>query len=247
MAYTAHVLTDTRLYAGGCDLTAYSNKVDLSLSAEVLDRTTFASDGNKEVKAGDKTADISASGFFEAGSAGVVDDAMWAEFGGGDTPWSCGPSTADVGDLAWVLRTLQTQYKLLGPEGQLAPYEAAGKSKWPAARGVFLHASSSVRTTTGTGTAVEHVAIPAGSYGYASLHVLSISGSSTPSITVKVQSDDNSGFSSATDRITFSAATAVGGQSGRVAGAVTDTYWRAQFAITGSSPSFLFVVAFGVA
>ena len=80
---------------------------------------------------------------------------------------------------------------------------------------------------------------------YAGLHITAASGT-TPTLVVKVQSDDNAGFTSATDRITFTSANSIGGQWSSVAGAVTDDYWRVTWTVGGTSPSFTFVVALGI-
>ena len=66
------------------------------------------------------------------------------------------------------------------------------------------------------------------------------------SMTLKIQSDDNSGMSSPTDRITsFTAATGTGYQWGSVAGAITDDYWRCVYTITGTG-TITFAVAAGI-
>jgi hypothetical protein len=72
------------------------------------------------------------------------------------------------------------------------------------------------------------------------------SGAAGTNLAVKVQSDDNGGFSSATDRITFSTVSASGWQLGSVAGnLVTETFWRVTGTIgTGTFPWFC---AFGIA
>ena len=63
-----------------------------------------------------------------------------------------------------------------------------------------------------------------------------------------VESDDNSGFTSATTRLTATqVTTSTTSESLEVAGAITDDYFRVNFTIAGSgSPSFKFVLLFGV-
>jgi hypothetical protein len=81
---------------------------------------------------------------------------------------------------------------------------------------------------------------------YAALHVLSVAGT-TPSITARVESSVDNTFSAPTTRLTFTAANAVGGQILRTAGtAITDTWWRVAWTISGTSPSFLFSSALGI-
>ncbi|HEY9416720.1 MAG TPA: hypothetical protein VIQ30_18350, partial [Pseudonocardia sp.] len=75
-------------------------------------------------------------------------------------------------------------------------------------------------------------AVASGQFAYAALHVFSAG----TTMTVQVQSAATVGFASPTTRGTFSAATAVGGLwLTRVAGPITDTYWRLNVsAITGT-------------
>lgn len=248
----AQILKNVRLFTGGADLTSVGNKVELSPEVEEKDVTTFGSYDSttdkiwKEVMAGNKSAKISAGGFWEAGDDGKVDDAAWIGLGGVGA-WTIAPNGAAVGDLAWLTNALEARYQLLGSQGDVAPWSASVSSSLALARGVLLHPPGTARTATGDGTAVQHIAVPSGSQLVAALHVLSVSGTGTPTITVKVQSDDNSGMTTPTDRITFTAFTDQGGEVKYLSGPVTDTYYRVSWTISGTSPSFLFVVSLGVA
>ena len=82
---------------------------------------------------------------------------------------------------------------------------------------------------------------------YASIHVWSVAGTSTPTLTAKIQSDDNSSFTSATDRITMSSATAITSEYKSQAGAITDDYWRVNWTVSGTSPIFKAIVSIGIA
>jgi len=111
-------------------------------------------------------------------------------------------------------------------------------------RGVVLHPATA-RTTSGTGTITYVGDVSSGQKAYAALHVIAASGSS-PTLDVAVQSDGDSSFGSPTDRITFSQASAVGAEWKSASGAISDSYWRVSYTIGGSSPSFTFVVVFGI-
>jgi hypothetical protein len=246
VANTPKVLTDVRLFTGGCDLTTANNQIEFTAEVDEKEVTTFGSGGWAAVIGGIKKGQISASGFWSAGGTDQVDDNLWPGMGGRGA-WSWCPDTADVADIAYLTYGLQANYKILDGIGEVAPWSADMSSAWPIGRGVVLHPPGTARTATGNGTAVEHVAVTSSQYVYANLHVLSIAGTSTPTITVAIQSDDNSGFSSATTRATFAAATTVSGESIRAAGPITDTWWRATWTISGTDPSFLFFVTLGVA
>lgn len=249
MALTPTVLTDVRLFTGGCDLTSANNKLEFSAEVDEKDVTVFRSSGTGQhwtsVLGGIAKGSVSASGFWSAGTSDQVDDNLWPGMGGVGA-WSWCPSTADLGAVGWLTQALQADYKILGAPGDVAPWEANASTTGAIARGVVLHPPGTARTTTGNGTGVQHVAVSASQYLYANLHVLSVSGTSTPTLTVTVQSDSDNTFASPTTQISFTAATAVGGQALRTAGPITDTWYRVAFTISGVDPSFLFLVTLGV-
>lgn len=238
------VLLNTRLFVAGADLTGVTNKAEIQTEVEAKEATTFGSAGSKEFLGGLVSSSINAEGFFEAGDAGKVDDGAWA-LRGATGPVSICPQAATDGALVYFTNALETGYTLLGQVGELAPYKVSATGTWRVVRGTIGHPVSTSRTATGNGTAMQLGAVSTSQQLYANLHVLSASGT-TPSLTVKVQSDDNSGFTTPIDRLTFTAATAVGGQCARLAGPLTDTYYRVTWTISGTTPSFQFVCAVGV-
>ncbi|HEV2778692.1 MAG TPA: hypothetical protein VGX25_04755 [Actinophytocola sp.] len=240
------VLTNVRLFSGGCDLTAQSNKLELSSEAEDKDVTNFGSGGWKEVKGGLFSTEISGAGQWEAADASKVDDNRWSSLGGLG-PFSAGPDDAAVGNLSYFTNALSGKYQLGGQVGDVAPWDGEWKGSWPLVRGLFAHSPGTPRTADGTGTGQQLGAVASGKYLYANLHVLSVAGTSTPTITARIESDADNTFASPTTVLTFTAATAVSGEVKRVAGAITDTWFRPAWTITGSSPSFLFVVTYGIA
>lgn len=251
----AHVLRNVRIFAGGADLTGQSNKVELSAESEEKDVTNFASvDANgdvwKAVLGGLGSAKAAAGGQWEAGDPGRVDDDAFAALGGVGAwtiaPHESGAAGGAVGSVAWILNALRAQYQLGGAPGDVAPWAAAASSAWPLSRGVILHPPGTARTAAGNGTAVQRPPAAVGQHVYASLHVLSVAGTASPTLTVKVQSAADQAFTTPTDRLTFAAAGARTGQALRVAGPITDTWWRVTWSVTGTAPSFLFAAAVGI-
>lgn len=240
------VLTNVRCFAVGLDLTGNSNKIELSAEVEAKPTTNYGSDGYTEVVGGLASAEISGEGQWEAGDATKVDDASWAQFGGVG-PWSVSANNgAAVGDLAYFTRALRADYTLFADVGEVAPWTSTAKSSWPLVRGQFAHPPGTARTTSGTGTGLELGAVPAGKRLYAALHVLSVAGS-TPSLTARVESSPDNTFTGPTTRLTFDAASEAGGQILRTDGtAITDTWWRLAWDVSGTTPSFLFAAALGI-
>jgi hypothetical protein len=241
-----NVLTNVRIFAGAVDLTGSSNKSELSTDVEDKDVTTFASNGWNEVVGGLAKAEWKASGYWEAGDDTKVDNHTWATLGA-NIALTHGPVNANVGSVAYLMKAMRGSYTLLGEVGDVAPWEANGMSNWPLVRGVFAHPPGTPRTSTGTGTVVEYIAVPAGKRLYASLHVLAASGSS-PTLDVTVESDVDEDFEDPTTVLTFTQATGRTSEILRTNGdAVTDTFYRVTYTIDGTTPSFTFVAALGVA
>ena len=240
------ILTNVRTFAVAADLTAASNKVELSTEVEDKDATNYASQGWKETMGGLASAEISAEGQWEAGDPSKVDDASWATLGGVG-PWSISANNgAAVGDLAYFTSALRADYKVGESVGEIAPWTSTAKSSWPLVRGQFAHPPGTARTATGVGTGLNLGAVAAGKRLYAALHVLSVAGT-TPSLTARVESSVDNTFAAPTTRLTFTAATTVGGQILRTDGtAITDTWWRIAWTISGTTPSFLFAASLGI-
>ena len=240
------VLLNVRTFAVGVDLTGVSNKIEVSAEVEDKDGTNYGSGGWKEVKGGLASAELSGEGLWEAGDPSKVDDASWSQLGGVG-PWSVSANnSAAVGELAYLMNALRADYKLGEAVGEIAPWSSTAKSNWPLVRGQFAHPPGIARTATGTGTGLQLGAVQAGKRLYGALHVLSAVGT-TPSLTARVESSADNTFAAPTTRLTYAAATAVGGQILRTDGtAITDTWWRIAWDITGTTPSFLFAVSLGI-
>ncbi|WP_204013996.1 hypothetical protein [Sphaerimonospora thailandensis] len=247
------MLLNSRIFAGAADLTGQSNKVELACEVEDKDVTAFKPAGDPdagwaEVLGGLASTSISASGQWEAGDPGRVDDESWAALAGRSRhPWTICPVSAAVGELAWVAEALRTEYTLGDAVGEVAPWEAQASGTAPLLRGQVAHPPGTARTASGSGVALNLGALTAGQRVCASLHVLSVAGTAAPVITARVESSGTSGFATATTRATFAAAGTPGGQVARVAGPVTDTWWRLAWTISGTAPSFLFMGAVAVA
>lgn len=241
------VLLNVRAFGVGADFTGASNKVEVSSEVEEKDATNYLSQGWKEVLGGLASSTIQAEGQWEAGDPSRVDDASWAQLGG-TGPWTVLPASpsAAVGDLAWFTNGLRCDMKLGAAVGDVAPWSGKVAGSWPLVRGQLIHPPGVARTATGTGTGVQLAGgVAAGRRLYCALHVLSATGT-TPSITARVESDTTNAFAAPTTRLTFNPAAAAGGQILRTPGAITDTWYRLAWTISGTTPSFLFAAALGI-
>lgn len=247
-------LTNVRLFAGGADLTTYSNKAEISVEVEEKDATAFSATGGtwKESLGGIHTSTISGSGQWDAAtpsSTGILlpDDASFAFVGTQQAVTVC-PATAADGAVAYLGGFLRQNYQLGGAVGDIAPWNGQWQGNGPIGRG-FVTASPIARTTTGTGSVVNIIGgVPAGGSLVATLHVMSLAGTATPTVSGVIQSSTVVGMSSPTTRLTFTGMSATGGQVQRLTTptAITDAYYRLSYTITGTTPSIVFASAIGV-
>jgi hypothetical protein len=141
--------------------------------------------------------------------------------------------------VAYGSQALLQQYTpLMGSVGDLAKHNvmATPALAAPLVRGVMT--TRATVTTNSNGTGFQVGTVSASQRVYCGVHFLT-AGGTTPTVTAILESDDNTGFTSATTRATFTAQTSRGAQWTSVAGAITDNWWRVRFAsIGGTSPSF---------
>jgi hypothetical protein len=243
------VLLNARTFVSGADLSGSGSKIEIGEEWETKGVTNWRSGGATEVIAGLGSVEISAEGQWEAGDTSKPDDSFWSNRRVLE-PWSIGPTDASdtsVGALMYLTKALRTKMQIGGAVGDVAPWVASAKGGWPLVRGESMHQSGTARTATGNGTARQLGVVGENQAMYANLHVLSVSGTGTPTLTVGIQSDDAIGFPSSTARGAFAAATAPGGQAIRIPGAIaTDSWWRLNWTISGVNPSFLFLVTMGI-
>jgi hypothetical protein len=244
------VLTNVRLFVGPADLTGQSNKVEIVDAMEEKETTNFGSAAAKEVIAGIESVAIGAEGQWQAGDPGYVDDEMWAARRVIEA-YTAGPDGAVVGTAAYLTQAVRLDSKLFGQVGDVMPWTLGAAGSWPLARGMFAQAPGSAITADANGTSVNLGAVPAGQRLYASLHLLSVAGTNTPTIAVTIESDTATNFPTPVTVLTFSTVSAVGSQIIRTATTGnTDTWYRAVFDVNangGTGMSFLAVIALGIA
>jgi hypothetical protein len=243
-----YVIADADIFAGSYEFSCYTASVKADVSVAEVDFTTMCSGGWSAVKGGLKTWNVDLEGFNDQDQSGgsSIDSRNWAALGTIE-PWGMTHTTAADAGIAYFGNGLLSSVYPQGPE-----VGAAGKlaAKW-AGSSAFVRGQVAVngaKTATGNGTTLDFGTTPTTSMKvYGAIWVTAISGTGTPTITVKIQSDDNSGMTTPTDRITFSAVTAIGAQFATpitfVAG---ERYWRMVWTVSGSSPSLTTVGMIGI-
>ncbi len=229
-----YVFTDGKVFLDGYDLSSNINAVTLDITADEVEVTTLQSGGFKERLGGLKDSNISMDGFFESGAN--KPDALLGASVGNEIITTIVPD-AGVGNIAYFLKSKLFSYNIFGAVGEVAPFTISkSQSSDIVVRGTIAIDGSI--TASGNTSGAQLGAVSSTQNVYAAIHCYGVSGTSTPTITFKLQSDDNSSFTSPTDRATFTDITAIASEIKKVSGAITDDYWRLNYTVTGTNPSF---------
>lgn len=214
------VFTSGLLYCGALALQAQTREMALVVSSELQDTTAW-DDTARNRLGGLKDVSFSAAGYY---AAAEPDASLFANIAVADTLITVCPGGA-VAEVSYFFRALLGEYAPLNNAvGEVAGFTLNASAYADALiRGTLLENGSF--TVTGNGTGRQLGAVSSSQRIYAGLHITAITGDWT----IVLESDDNSGFTSATTRATFSNQTAVGDLFTSVAGAIADTYWRFRF------------------
>jgi hypothetical protein len=184
------------------------------------------------------------SGLWDA-TAGASHDRLKTILGTVGTVLTGGWSTDAVGNPCQVALGYGAKYEPGANIGSVvsadAEIEVSG-GIWP---GYTLHEkSASVATSTGY-TVVDRGAGNTTSNGYSvNLHVFTVSGTASPTLTVTVE-HATTNFGSPATVDTFTAATAVGAEN-KSGTTSLNRYLRVKWTISGTNPSFIFAVGLGI-
>lgn len=236
------VFNDGKVFSGGYDLSDHITSVNLEITAEELDATTINSGGFREKLGGIKDTSLQMDGFYEAGAN--KPDALLGASIGNELIVTTVPD-AGVGNTAYFMKSRLFSYQMFGSVGEIAPFSISkSQSDDEVVQGKIE--LDGALTASGNSTGVQLGAVGATERVYVAIHCTAVSGTSTPTVTFKLQSDDNSSFTSPTDRITFTGITAIGADYQSAAGAITDTYYRLNYTISGTNPSFSIHATIGI-
>lgn len=236
-----------RIYLGHLDLSGLANEVHFGpLTTAMQPCTTYNDGGYVCVKPGL----ISGAGMvkgFQDFAADVLDDEISIGQLGTQYPFSVVPNptgTVSAGDACWMSRgVLSSDSPLTGAKGEMGGFEMGLSYDTAIVKSYVAHPSAA-RTADGNGSVLVVSGPSATQRLYAALHVTAYSGFTN--VVFKIQSDDNGGFPSPTDRITFTTVTGRTSEFTSVAGDFSsETGMRVTWDVTGSG-SVTFACAIGV-
>ena len=242
----AGVLTDVTLLVNGMDMSPFSGEFTCDEMAAMRPANNFAGRGDEIVLPGLCSAEATIKGHADYASGAVSSTFNSASKGlrAGVSILPAGSLSVEGTQCSFMSSRLAAYKMLTGPVGDVADFDMAFVSDAAEVEG-WVSAPLASRTTSGLTTTGQLITggVPDGKRMYAALHVTAAAGTN---LAVKIQSDDNSGFTTPTDRITFSTVSATGWQFGSVAGPLTgETYWRT--IVTIASSTFTFATVLGVA
>jgi hypothetical protein len=233
------VLLNPRQYVAGLDLSGSYSQHALVLDADAVQFTAFG-DFTRTYKGGLVGAGSEHSGFWDD----PVDSDLFTNLAAAARNTTLSPDGGDEGDVAFFFSSIGTKYEPGAAIGDAFAFSNSNQVTGIVTRGLIFQ--TGVETTSGNGTAFNLGTLDTGKKLRASLHVLSASAADT--LDVVVASDSQQAFGGTPEtRITFPQRSAIGGELLTVDGPHADTWYRVQYTIAGTDPSFSFVVAVGIA
>lgn len=241
-------LLNCKVYVGGLNLSGDSNSLNLQNGAEMLDDTTFreVSQGTtRSFRPGFKTIELGGNIFYNPDN----DEIQFSQIGIVNQVVSLAPIGEVEGDRTFFFRGVRGTYNPMSGElGTIIQAQLhARASRSPLVRAQLMTRGTKTVTANSTGI---NMGSAAGKMIYSALHVVSplTPGGGGEQIVGTIESDDNSGFTTATVRLTHATMTQDGSdwQELLVGAGITDNWWRARWTISGTSPSFGIYWSFGI-
>jgi len=228
---------DTEVFFNNNDFGQYFNSIDFTRTADISETTAFGNSAKSYVT-GDKDGTVSMSGFFDATSDAILQPFLGSAT---NTDLLIGLNGTTDGKSVLFGSGIVTNYGQSSPVGDVV----ATSVDMQADDGFFngLVVDKATITTTGNSTALDN-ATSSTNGGGAFAIATAVSGTSTPTATIKIQhSADDTTY---VDLVTFTNFTAVGSQMETIASGTTiNRYLRVNYTISGTTPSFAVIVGFG--
>lgn len=232
-------LTDARIWIDGYDLASTTNQVGIDATRAEIDVTNFDSAGWTERIGGRKSSTLTVNGFLDY-ATGKSAEAFDATFGNTDKVVSVAVDDA-AGSTAFFGKAFHGELTRLGGSPGTDAAMANATFMTSSAAGLVEGLILVGKTTSsggGSSTGIQVGAVGSGEKVYGALHVFSATGT----LTITVVSDDNSNFTSATSRLSFTATSSVGAEWKEAAGPITDDYWRANISLPSGTATWALVL-----
>lgn len=242
------VLSDARIILDAYDISTDLNQIKASTTPDMLENTSFGSTYHTSSFGLIKT-DISMTGFVQNGTApDLIEEILHTRLIAGSAwPVTVSAEGGDAGEGCLFAKQIITQYEWGGTVGELDKFTAALSNSNdlvdnPLVRGYIFEDGNTARVIAGNTSTIEMGAVAAGQYLYAAIHLTAFTATNL-TFTLKSAVTD---WGTPSTRITFTQNTGIGSQyATRVAGPITDAYWRFEWTATGLT-SFRAVLVAGI-
>lgn len=230
------ILQNLKLLVGEYPLHAEFRSNNVTFTNETQDDTRW-DDDTRIMVAGLEAVSMDGEGFWSAGGSGP-DDIFSANLSVAAKPVTFALPTGAEGDRAYFWESLQTEYTALqGAVGDAHVFSIASVGSGHIVPNGRVEHALGAETSSGSSTGSQLGAATASQAIFGVLHVTAFNGTS---LDINIESDDNSGFTSATTQASFTQATNVTSEFiTPVQGAVADDYWRIDWTFVGTSVTFL--------
>lgn len=235
---------------GRDDLSGLLSQIALTHGVNLQNETAFGDDTEINLP-GIETFSASQSGFWDA----LVDARLFDDIGGVKDVWSAAPQEGLAGERGFFTEMIAGAYSPGGAHGDIFGFslEYSPGDMVDLGKGLIsgqVDIALAVKTASGDGGTGQELGAVLGTQRlYAAMHVIAAGGMS-PTLDVVIESDALDDFASATTRLTFTQLTTTpGAQMKSVAGAITDTFFRARYTIaddSAGSPSYTIFVIIGI-
>jgi len=234
-------LSDVQIAIAQYDLSGWSNRVQLTHGAEMLDDTVFGPTPTRSNKAGLRTVSLREEGFWDSVSAAAPDPVLFAKVGENGALFTVTPDGwSAAGAISYAGLLDVATFEIGAQIGELFKFTADGQGAGALVRGTLMTTDAS-QAATYAATKRQLGALSAAQSMIAALHVLAFNGTS---LDVVVRSDANETAGGETTRGTFTQATAITSERIVIAGAITDAWWGANLTFVGTS--FTAVLTLGI-
>jgi hypothetical protein len=252
---SVYVLRDCKHYLDGYDISGDTNKLTAKFMADEHDVTTFGNSGFHAKIAGLTQGQIDSEGFWYADGVDGPDEVFYSRFGSGnasstDSTVTVCPADGTSGSVAWFGSQTIFEYTFLdGAVGDPATFKTTAKTRTQLVRGLIAVQSTMSLSGTASSSGIFLGVVGSTQSLYGAFHLMSITGSGTPVITMRIEGATNSAsFAGSGQWFPFTSQSTSSGEVVRGANSSSrvDTYYRAVWTTSPSTASFTGVVSIGI-
>lgn len=242
------IVGQERFFVGQEDISPFQYEGMLEMTQDVVDVTTFANVNTGGVASyrdficGNKSGNFSFSCYRDRNDNFEQNKETWA---GGGVPLTVALAGATNGADAILAEITQAKFTHAFQVGEAEKVMISGVCDEVTGPGKIIRDNVTNVTATGTSTAIQLGAVPAGKTAAFNLHVLDVSGTA-PQLTVTLHNAAASNMTGQVLAATSAIYTGRGFECLKSKVVTANTWWRATFTVSGTTPSFKLLLSGGI-